>query len=451
MKIHFISIGGSVMHNMAIAMQEQGHIVSGSDDEIFEPALSRLNAKHILPVKLGWFPEKITADIDMIILGMHARIDNPELLKAQELRLKIVSFPEFVYLNSQDKMRIVVAGSHGKTTITSMIMHVFRDCKKDFDYLVGSSVDGFENSFKITSSATSIIIEGDEYLSSAVNPEPKFLWYRPHIAVISGIAWDHANVFPTYDIYRNQFEKFIGSLPDNARLVYCADDRDLCEMVKNYKHIHKEEYGYPDYTTDNSIFYLNTGSNRKIALKVNGSHNLMNIEAARMVCMNSGIAEDDFYNSIKDFKGAGKRLEKIAENEKLIIFRDFAHAPSKVRATIEGVKMQFPDKKIFAFFELHTYSSLNSDFMPQYADSMNMAHLACVFISEKAIEIKKARMPEDTFVRESFNNPELQIIHSKAQLIGTIESVRNQEGVLLLMSSGNFDGINNEMITEILM
>jgi len=448
MKIHFISIGGSVMHNMAIAMHLQGHEVSGSDDEIFEPAYGRLKSYGLLPVQHGWFPEKISSDIDMVILGMHARLDNPEMVMAMDLGLKIVSFPEFVYLNSLEKTRIVIAGSHGKTTITAMIMHVFRECGKNFDYLVGSSVNGFEHSFKISNTSDSIVIEGDEYLSSAINPEPKFLWYKPQIAVISGIAWDHANVFPTVEIYRLQFDKFIQSLNQDSILIYCAEDNELSQMVDKYTHIKKIPYRYPRYEMYNSAFYLYDSQSNKIALNINGSHNLMNIEAAKLVCLNSGISEEDFLHSIKEFHGAGKRLEKIAEKKHLIVFRDFAHAPSKVKATIEGVRNQFPEKKIFAFFELHTYSSLNADFMPQYANSMQMADEAFIFISEKAVAIKKQTMPENSFIKNSFNNQAISIIHTQEELLIHLNNIIPQQGVLLLMSSGNFDGLSNDTIAS---
>jgi len=442
MKIHFISIGGSIMHNMAIAMHLQGHLVSGSDDEIFEPAAGRLAKYGLLPENHGWYPEKITSDINMVILGMHAKSDNPELIAAQQKRLKIVSFPEFVYLNSQNKTRIVVAGSHGKTTITSMIMHVFRYCGKEFDYLVGSSVSGFEHSFKLTESADTIIIEGDEYLSSAINPEPKFLWYKPQLSVISGIAWDHANVFHTFEIYKKQFVDFLDSLPQNASVVYCSEDKELCKMIKLKENISFIPYTYPEYIVQDSVFHLIGNNGNYIPLKINGSHNLMNLEAARLICNKSDIDNNSFYDAIKEFNGAGKRLEKIYDDKKFIVFRDFAHAPSKVKATIIGICDQYKGKKIIACFELHTYSSLNTDFLPQYAHTMDEADLAIVFINEHAVKLKRMTKPEKKNILEAFQNKSIQVIYSTEELVNKIKSVVKDNTILLMMSSGNFGGIN---------
>ncbi|HPD65466.1 MAG TPA: Mur ligase family protein [Bacteroidia bacterium] len=446
MRIHFISIGGSVMHSMAIAMYQQGHQVSGSDDEIFEPALGKLRRFGLLPPEKGWFAEKITKDIDIVVLGMHARADNPELLRAQELKLKIVSFPEFVYQNSVNKKRIVVAGSHGKTTITSMLMHVFRHCGKKFDYLVGSSVAGFENSFHLSNEADFIIIEGDEYLSSAINPEPKFLWYKPHLAIISGIAWDHYNVFPEFDQYVLQFKKFIGSMPAGGHLAYDENDETLLQIVAEYNHISKYPYTYPDYQLKNGKFYLTVQDGQMVELKLFGSHNLLNMNGARIICRLAGIEDKVFFEAIAGFQGAGKRLEKVYENENILIFRDFAHAPSKVKATISGIKAQFPAKKILACLELHTYSSLNREFLPQYRGSTRIADRCCIFINEEAVRLKGLKLLQRQEISEAFGDERLHVFYAKQQLTEFIKENLNGDDILLLMSSGNFDNLSVEEI-----
>jgi len=449
MRVHFISIGGAIMHNLAIALKEKGYAVSGSDDEIFDPAKSRLDAHGLLPKEKGWFPSKITRETDAIILGMHAKKDNPELLKAQQLGTKIYSFPEFVFLNSTDKIRVAIAGSHGKTTITSMIMHVLRKAGYDFDYMVGSSVKGFEHSFRLTEKARYIILEADEYLSSALNPEPKFLWYKPQIAVISGIAWDHANVFPTYEIYKEQFRKFIASMPSSASLFYHADDKDLSELVKEGEHINKTGYSYPDYSLKNGGFVLHHAHDKETSLHINGKHNLLNVESARLVCESLGIDNDTFYEAISDFEGAGKRLERIYEKNNFIIFRDFAHAPSKVKATISGVREQFPDKRIVACLELHTYSSLNRTFLPEYRSSTEDADIILVYIDKKAVELKSMELLSEDEVQHFFNDKRIKVLYSTDSLINTLQNQKMDNSVLLMMSSGNFGNLDIQQTFEI--
>lgn len=446
MKIHFISIGGSVMHSMAIAMHLQGHQVTGSDDEIYDPAFSKLKKYGLLPEKKGWFAEKITKDIDIIVLGMHAKADNPELQEAQQKGLRIVSFPQFVYQNSLDKTRIVVAGSHGKTTITSMLMHVFKETGKKFDFLVGSNVAGFENSFQLSQQSEFMIIEGDEYLSSAINPEPKFLWYKPHIAIISGIAWDHFNVFPTFESYIHQFERFIASLPQGGHLVYDANDNLLTEIVSKYHQLNKHEYNYPEYHLVNGNFFVSYGNNHEARLQIFGRHNLLNLNGARLVSQLAGISEEDFFRSIQSFTGAGKRLEKVFENGNLIIFRDFAHAPSKVSATISGIKHQFPERNIIACIELHTYSSLNRNFIPQYAGTTEIADTCAVFINEEAVNLKGLSIPGRDEIIKAFDRDTIEVFYAKNKLIEFIKNSYTGNDILLLMSSGNFDGLQVESL-----
>lgn len=439
MKVHFISIGGSIMHNMAIAFRLKGFDVSGSDDEIFEPAKSRLLKSGILPEQAGWFPEKIKPGIDAIILGMHAKDDNPELVKARELGLKIYSFPEFIYQNSLDKKRIVIAGSHGKTTITSMVMHVLARQKFNFDYLVGSQVPGFENSVRISEDAPFIVIEGDEYLSSALDKRPKFLWYKPQLALISGIAWDHVNVFPTWEIYKQQFSDFIDSMEKEAQLVWNSEDKDLAAIVSTKTGIRQIPYSTPAFRIENGRFLIKTNSGKEFMLHIFGSHNLANLEGAKAICMSLGISEDDFYASVVDFRGAGKRLELMFENETFKVFRDFAHAPSKVAGTINGIRLQFPKKKIIACLELHTYSSMNSDFIPQYKNSTHQADLVYLFLNEEAAKIKGMKLPQPEEIKTAFNDRSIRVFYDKNQMELSLLEENYFNSILLLMSSGSFD------------
>ena len=357
MRIHFIAIGGSAMHNLAIALHKKGYQITGSDDVIFEPAKSRLDKYGLLPAEMGWNAERITKDLDAVILGMHARIDNPELLKAQELGVKIYSYPEYIYEQSKNKLRVVIGGSHGKTTITSMILHVLNHYNRDFDYLVGAQLAGFETMVKVTEEAPVMIIEGDEYLSSPIDRRPKFHLYKANVAVISGIAWDHINVFPTYADYTSQFDKFINTIVDGGSLIYCEADNDLNEIVQqSTAKVSKIPYAIPAHEIVNGITYLLP---EHTALKVFGDHNLMNLNAAKLVCKELNISESEFNEAISSFTGAAKRLEVISADESTNVYKDFAHSPSKLKATIDAVKSQFTDRKLTACIELHTFSSLN--------------------------------------------------------------------------------------------
>ncbi|WP_316931029.1 UDP-N-acetylmuramate--L-alanine ligase [Pedobacter antarcticus] len=377
MRIHFIAIGGSAMHNLAIALHKKGMLVTGSDDFIFEPSASRLARYGLFPSESGWRPEVINRQLDAVILGMHARADNPELLRAQELGLRIYSYPEYIYEQSKDKFRVVIGGSHGKTTITSMILHVLNYYNHEIDYLVGAQLEGFDTMVKLTDSAPVIIIEGDEYLSSAIDRRPKFHLYNANLAVISGVAWDHVNVFPTFENYLTQFSIFIDTIMPDGELIFCEDDAELVKMVNEKKNLKATGYQIPLHAIENGITHLEPGHQE---LKIFGNHNLMNLSAARQVCERLGISIPEFNEAIKSFKGASKRLELLFSDENTNVYKDFAHSPSKLKATIEAVKTQFEERKLVACIELHTFSSLNKKFLLQYHDTMFNADNPIVYI-----------------------------------------------------------------------
>ncbi|WP_426671728.1 UDP-N-acetylmuramate--L-alanine ligase [Mucilaginibacter sp. McL0603] len=448
MRIHFIAIGGSAMHNMAIALHKKGFKVTGSDDVLFEPSVSRLSKYGLFPDKEGWYPENITPDIDAIILGMHARADNPELLKAQELGLKIYSYPEYIYEHSKNKLRVVIGGSHGKTTITSMILHVLKSTGKDFDYLVGAQLEGFDTMVKLTDEAPVIVIEGDEYLSSAIDRRPKFHLYKADIGVISGIAWDHINVFPTFDNYVEQFKLFIDTIQPGGKLIYSETDAILNDLVKSdHSEIEKFPYSLPAYNIKYGITNIIAGQ-KEYQLQVFGEHNLLNMEAARIICENLGINTEDFYTQMSSFKGAARRLELVGKNESAEFFKDFAHSPSKLTATIHAVKTQFPDRKLIACIELHTFSSLNKDFLSQYAHTMDEADIALVFIDKKTFEQKKMAPYAAETVKDAFAREDLVFYNDPAELQKRLESIVMKDTNLLMMSSGNFGGINLPNLAE---
>ena len=391
MNIHFIAIGGSAMHNLAIALHNKGYHVTGSDDTIHDPSKSRLEIKGLLPEAFGWFPEKITQDLDVIILGMHAKQDNPELLKAQDMGLKIYSYPEFLYEQSKDKTRVVIGGSHGKTTITSMILHVLAYHDREVDYMVGAQLEGFETMVHLTTENEFMVLEGDEYLSSPIDRRPKFHLYKPNIALLSGIAWDHINVFPTFEGYVEQFRIFTDSLTNGGIMVYNEEDIIVKEVVESSTHpIKKYPYNTPTYEIEDGITAIDTPDGM-MPLEIFGDHNLQNLAGAKWICQHMGIDEDDFYEAIASFTGASKRLEKIAENKQTVIFKDFAHSPSKVKATTEAVKKQYAQREVIACLELHTYSSLNAEFLSEYQGALDLADKAVVFYSPHAVKIKQDR------------------------------------------------------------
>jgi len=428
------------MHNLAIALHKKGYQVTGSDDVIFEPSSTRLANYGLLPEPMGWNAENITEDLDAVILGMHALTDNPELLMAQEMGLKIYSYPEYIYEQTKDKLRVVIGGSHGKTTITSMILHVLNHFNKDIDYLVGAQLAGFDTMVKITDSAPVIIIEGDEYLASPIDRRPKFHLYKANIAVISGIAWDHINVFPTYSDYTRQFEIFIDTIQPEGTLIYCEADQDLKEIVEASKAaITKIPYNIPDHRIENGITYLLPS---ETPLEVFGDHNLMNLNAAKLVCKQLDISEADFDTAITSFTGAAKRLEVVSIKDNTNVYKDFAHSPSKLKATIEAVKLQFPSRKLVACIELHTFSSLNKNFLSQYESSMAKADEAIVFIDKKTFLHKKMEPFTEVDVQSAFKDNRIKFFDDIALLETYLTSMNYRDANLLMMSSGNYSGLD---------
>ena len=442
MRVHFISIGGSVMHQLAIALHRKGYQVTGTDDEIFEPAKGNLEKEGLLPVQLGWQPALITNEIEAVILGMHAKNDNPELIRAQELGLKIYSFPEYIYHESLQKKRVVVGGSHGKTTTTAMIMHVLKRLKLDFDYLVGARLEGFDQSVDITN-APVIICEGDEYPASAIERKPKFHFLFPHVAILTGIAWDHINVFPTFEFYLEQFVIFINKIEKDGLLIYNASDPVLKQLVEANlrKDIRYQAYGVPAHTIHNGTTTVTIEGITGL-LEVFGNHNLMNLFAAFYACKELGVSAEEFVPAIASFTGASKRLELLAANDTTRVYRDFAHAPSKVKASIEAVKQQYPDRKLIAILELHTYSSLNEQFMQEYKGAMDKADIGIVFYAKHALELK--RMPDlpAEKVYAGFCKEGLLVMNDANVLWQWLQSQTYANANLLLMSSGNYDGLD---------
>ncbi len=453
MRVHLIAIGGSAMHNMALALHEKGFTVTGSDDEINEPSKTRLKNSGILPPEIGWFPSKINKDIDAVILGMHAREDNPELIKAKELGLKIYSYPEYIYEATKDKIRVVIGGSHGKTTITAMILHVLNYHNVNADFMVGAQLEGFNTMVKLTKEAPIAIIEGDEYLASPIDRRPKFHLYRPNIAIISGIAWDHINVFPTFEIYVNQFEKFIDLIEKNGSLIYCNDDielRKIAEKSGKLNTISKTPYSIPIHRIENGVTILIREHN-DIPLKIFGNHNLLNLNGARLVCNKLGLTDDLFYEAIQSFKGAAKRLELVYKTTNFAFYKDFAHSPSKLKATTQAVKQQFIDRKIIACMELHTFSSLNETFLAEYNGAMNDADEAIVYFNPHTISHKKLKPITEEQVLDYFNRKDLKVFTDSKALQDYLKIKKLNHHVLLMMSSGNFDGINfNKLSTELI-
>ncbi len=446
MNIHFIAIGGSAMHNLAIALHNKGYQVTGSDDTIHDPSKSRLEKKGLLPKEFGWFPEKITQQLDVIILGMHAKKDNPELLQAQEMGLKIYSYPEFLYEQSKDKTRVVIGGSHGKTTITSMILHVLDYNDMEVDYMVGAQLEGFETMVHLTKENEFIVLEGDEYLSSPIDRRPKFHLYKPNIALLSGIAWDHINVFPTFEEYVNQFRIFTDSLTDGGIMVYNEEDAILKEVVESSSHsIKKYEYSTPVYQIEDGVTYIDTPDGL-MPLEIFGDHNLQNLAGAKWVCQHMGIDEDDFYEAIASFKGASKRLEKIAENSQTVIFKDFAHSPSKVKATTEAVKKQYAQRDVIACLELHTYSSLNAEFLAEYNGALDKADKAVVFYSPHAVKIKQLDSVSEQQISNAFQRNDLIIFTNPTEFKEFLFSQNLHQSALVLMSSGNYGGLDFEEV-----
>jgi UDP-N-acetylmuramate: L-alanyl-gamma-D-glutamyl-meso-diaminopimelate ligase len=446
MNIHFIAIGGSAMHNLALALHHKGYKVTGSDDTIFEPPKSRLSKHNLLPETFGWFPERITNSLDAVILGMHAKADNPELLKAKELGLKIYSYPEFLYEQSKQKTRVVIGGSHGKTTITAMILHVMNYHDKEVDYMVGAQLEGFDTMVHLTEENDFIVLEGDEYLSSPIDRRPKFHLYKPNIALLSGIAWDHINVFPTFENYVEQFKIFADSMSRGGILVYNEEDLTVKQVAEEATApTRKHAYTTAAYSVENGKTLLETPEG-PMPIEIFGAHNLNNLAGAKWICQHMGVDEDEFYEAISTFKGASKRLEKITENNNAVVYKDYAHSPSKVSATTKAVKNQYPDRKLVACLELHTYSSLNAEFLDQYEGALDVADKAIVFYSPDAVQIKQLDEVKAEQINEAFKRDDLVIFTNPADFKTYLYAQDFKDSVLLLMSSGNYGGLDfNEL------
>jgi len=450
MHIHFIAIGGSAMHNLALALHHKGYIVSGSDDVIFEPSKGRLAATGLLPESYGWFPEKIYKDLDAVILGMHAKPDNPELLKAQELGVTIYSYPEFLYEQSKDKTRVVIGGSHGKTTITSMILHVLNYHDIEVDYMVGAQLDGFDRMVHLTEENDFMVLEGDEYLSSPLDRRPKFHLYKPNIALLSGIAWDHINVFPTFENYVEQFQIFVDSIVKGGSITYNIEDSEVVKIVEASENaIRKLPYTTPEYTVEDGQTLLETPEG-PMPIEIFGRHNLNNLAGAKWICQNMGVDEDDFYEAIATFSGASKRLEKIAEGDNAVVYKDFAHSPSKVAATTNAVKEQYPNRKVIACLELHTYSSFNAEFLMEYKGALHAADEAIVFFLPESVKIKKLKEVTPAQISQAFERDDLQIFTDANAFKDFVFGQDYKDAVLLLMSSGNYGGLDLEAVKNLI-
>jgi UDP-N-acetylmuramate: L-alanyl-gamma-D-glutamyl-meso-diaminopimelate ligase len=450
MKVHLIAIGGSAMHNLAIAMCKKGYEVSGSDDEVFEPSKSRLLALGLLPKEEGWFPEKIHAELDAVILGMHARVDNPELIRAQELGLKIYSYPGYIYSQSTDKTRVVIGGSHGKTSITAMILHALHTNQMDCDYLVGAQLKGFDTMVRITAEAPRILLEGDEYLASPIERVPKFHLYFPHIALLSGVAWDHINVFPTFANYVEQFQIFTEKIESNGTLIFYDGDAELVKIAAQCRtDIRLQPYHEHASEILDGVTYLVAGEER-IPLKIFGKHNLQNLNGAMLVCEELGMKRADFYQAIQSFSGAAKRLELVYGGDGTSIFKDFAHSPSKLKATTDAVREQFPNRKLIACMELHTFSSLNEEFLLEYKNSMAKADKAFIYFNPHTVAHKKLKPITPEQVRAAFGSDNVTVYDDSARLLEDLKLENWSNSNLLMMSSGNFDGLNFEQLPTIL-
>jgi UDP-N-acetylmuramate: L-alanyl-gamma-D-glutamyl-meso-diaminopimelate ligase len=441
MKIHLIAIGGSAMHNLAIALKTKGYELSGSDDEIFEPSRSRLAAHGLLPEKVGWNPNKIHPGLDAVILGMHARTDNPELKKARQLGLKIFSYPEYLYEQCKNKRRVVIGGSHGKTSITAMIMHVLQACGLNFDYMVGAQLDGFDTMVRLSENAEIAVFEGDEYLSSPIDPRPKFHLYQPDIALVSGIAWDHINVFPTFENYVAQFSRFIDLIRPNGTLIYCENDITLTRLVKEKNGISTISYSTHPYVVNDGQTFLKQGDNL-FGLSIFGEHNLQNISGAMQVCRVLGVDDADFYRHIGSFAGAAKRLQTLARNDSTHVFLDFAHSPSKLKATVKAVKQQYPARRLTACMELHTFSSLSEHFLAEYRYSMAEAEEAWVYFNPETVKHKKLALFDKQSVQKAFDTPNVTVFTNSALLMQKIIEKNWDNTNLLIMTSGNFNGLD---------
>jgi UDP-N-acetylmuramate: L-alanyl-gamma-D-glutamyl-meso-diaminopimelate ligase len=444
-RIHFIAIGGAAMHNLAIALHKKGHKVTGSDDEIFNPSKSRLEQHGLLPESFGWHPEKINQKIDAIILGMHAKEDNPELIKAQKTGLRIYSYPEYLYEQTRNKKRIAVAGSHGKTTTTAMIMHVLKTANINFDYMVGANLEGFDTMVNLQNNNEIAVFEADEYLSSPIDMRSKFLWYKPHLSIITGIAWDHINVFPTFEEYLDTFRKFLKTIPSDGKLFWYQNDKYVNKLLKeNQKKL--ESQPYQGFNLNKAGLKINENT-QTFTPSIFGPHNLQNMHAAYLIVKELGINDDVFIKAMQTFKGAARRLQ-VLKKEPNPVYLDFAHAPSKVKATVEALKEKYPTKKILACLELHTFSSLNKAFIPHYKSSLEKADEAIVYFNPKTLEHKNIPPLETTFVKNSFDHKQLEVVTNSDEVLTTIKNYYNDNYIVLIMTSGNFNGVDFKVWIE---
>ena len=449
MNVHFIAIGGAAMHNLALALHHKGYVITGSDDVIYEPSKSRLASRGLLPSNFGWDPRKINSNLDAVVLGMHAKRDNPELIRAQSLGLKVYSYPEFLYEQSKEKTRVVIGGSHGKTTITAMILHVMHYHGKSVDYMVGAQLEGFDVMVKLTESNDFIVLEGDEYLSSPIDPRPKFHLYKPNIALLSGIAWDHINVFPTFENYIKQFEVFLESITDGGSITYNIEDQTLHELVENNNNpIRKFPYNTPHYSISDGVTFLETEEG-PLPVEIFGEHNLNNLIGAKWICQQMGVDEADFYEAISSFKGASKRLEKIAENSNSVVYKDFAHAPSKVKATTKAVKSQYVQRQLVACLELHTFSSLNPNFIVEYTGCLQFADEAVVYYSPEAVIQKGLNPLNPSDIKAAFDYENLKIFTDPNAFKTYLFTQNFRNKTLLLMSSGNYGGLDFDSVKKL--
>ncbi|MCZ4409574.1 Mur ligase family protein [Cryomorphaceae bacterium 1068] len=447
MKIHFIAIGGSAMHNLAIALKRKGFDISGSDDEIFEPSKSRLKKEGILPKELGWNADNIREDLDAVVLGMHARADNPELTRAKDLGIRLYSYPEYIYEQTKNKTRVVIGGSHGKTTITGILLHVMNRLGKNVDYMVGAQLEGMDCMVKLTDKADVVILEGDEYLSSPIDRRPKFHLYKPHIAILTGVAWDHINVFPTFGNYVEQFSTFVDLIVKNGTLIYFEEDAELRNMANRRGDLTVVPYGQLNSEIRNGQTIIHF-EGEEFQSELFGAHNMANLRGAMEICRALQIQPRDFLNAIKDFTGASKRLEKVGETESSLFYKDFAHAPSKLRATTSALKEQFPNRKLIACMELHTFSSLNKKFLPQYAGTMAKADRALIYFSPEVVEHKRLESLSEKDVITAFGGTNVEIFTKSKALLAELRSINWKNKNLLMMSSGNFDGIDFKEVAK---
>ena len=442
MRIHLIAVGGAIMHNLALALQQNGHFVTGSDDEIYDPARSRLLAKGLLPDEMGWDEERITKDLDLVIVGMHARKGNPEIEKANELGLKVTSFPAFIYEHSRNKQRIVVAGSHGKTTTTSMVMHALKYWDLDFDYLVGAQLEGFENMVRL-SDAPIMVIEGDEYLSAAFDRRPKFLHYKPNLAIITGIAWDHINVFPEFEGYVEQFRMFLSSVEEEGKVFYAETDKLLTEICRSGPNTFPYQAFDFSYKNDKTVI---SWEGKSYEFPFFGLHNMENLSGACRLCNELGMTTEAFLEALQDFKGASKRMQLLVNKDGKLVYKDFAHAPSKVKASVRAVRNRFPHKHLVACVELHTFSSLNPAFHSEYNGAFEGVDDAIIFYNDHTLKMKKMPPIDPEELREKVGYPGLHVINQRSQLENLLLSRPKNNVVYLMMSSGTFQGLDLEAL-----